>query len=178
MIFSPTGLPGAFLLELQKLQDERGFFARSFCVREFTAQGLEPRVSQCNISFNARRGTLRGLHYQEAPREEAKLIRCTAGAIHDVIVDLRPHSATYLKHFGARLDARNRRMLFVPAGFAHGFLTLEDDTEVFYQMSEFYAPESARGIRWDDPALGIDWPLRPTVLSERDGSYPDWQAKA
>ncbi len=178
MIFSETGLPGAFVIELEPLGDERGFFARSFCEREFAARGLEAAVRQCNISFNIRRGTLRGLHFQEAPNEEAKLVRCTAGAIHDVIVDLRPHSPTYLKHFAIRLEARSPRMLFAPAGFAHGFLTLEDNAEVFYQMSQFYAPESARGIRWNDPALGIDWPLQPAVISQRDGSYPDWEGLA
>ncbi len=176
MIFSETSLPGAFVIELEELRDERGFFARSFCAREFAAHGLEAAVKQCNVSFNTRRGTLRGMHFQAIPHEEAKLVRCTAGSIYDVIVDLRPHSRTYLKHFAIHLDAPSRRMLFAPAGFAHGFLTLEDNVEVFYQMFQYYAPESARGIRWNDPALRIEWPMQPTVISQRDGSYPDWES--
>ena len=176
MIFEETPLRGAWVIEMEKLQDSRGFFARSYCQREFSDHGLNPKVAQCNVSYNTASRTLRGMHYQVAPHEEAKLVRCTAGAIHDVIVDLRPDSRTRGQHFGIRLDAVNRRMLFVPEGFAHGFLTLEDDSEIFYQMSEFYDPEGSRGIRWDDPRFGIRWPAEPRVISERDRSYPDYLA--
>jgi dTDP-4-dehydrorhamnose 3,5-epimerase len=176
MIFTETKLKGTFIIDLDKLQDERGFFARSFCQREFEAHGLNPRVVQCNISYNAKKGTLRGMHYQIPPYEEAKLVRCTAGAIYDVIIDLRPDSKTYLEHYGVRLNPENRLMLFIPEGFAHGFLTLGDHTEVFYQMSEFYASDSARGIRWDDPRFHIHWPIEPTVISERDRTYPDFES--
>jgi dTDP-4-dehydrorhamnose 3,5-epimerase len=174
MFFEPAGLPGAWIISLQKLEDERGYFARSFCAQEFEERGLNPRVVQCNVSFNARAGTLRGMHYQQAPYAEAKLIRCSAGAIHDVILDLRSGSPTYLRHFGLRLSAREGCMLYVPEGFAHGFITLEPDSEVFYQMSQFYSPEASRGVRWNDPAFGIVWPIPPTVLSDKDRSYPDF----
>jgi dTDP-4-dehydrorhamnose 3,5-epimerase len=174
MIFQETPLKGAFLIEMEKLQDARGFFARSYCWREFSSHGLDPKVVQCNVSYNAAAGTLRGMHYQIAPHEEAKLVRCTAGAIYDVIVDLRAGSPTWGRHFGVTLDAVDRRMLFVPGGFAHGFLTLEADSEVFYQMSEFYAPGSSRGLRWNDPLFAIPWPAEPRVISERDGTYPDY----
>ena len=159
-------------MELEALQDERGFFARSFCAREFEALGLEPVVAQCNISFNEKAGTLRGLHFQAPPHEEAKLIRCTRGAIYDVAVDVRPDSTTYLKWYGIELSADNRRMLFVPRGFAHGLQTLLDNTEVSYLMSEFYHPESARGLRWNDPALAISWPLDNAIISDKDRTYP------
>jgi dTDP-4-dehydrorhamnose 3,5-epimerase len=172
--FRETSLAGAFLVEPDRLQDERGFFARSFCSREFERCGLDARVAQCNISFSRRKGTLRGLHYQGEQGEEAKLVRCTRGAIFDVIVDLRRRSQSYLKHYAVKLDSENRLMLFAPEGFAHGFLTLEDDTEVFYQMSEFYVPEAARGIRWNDPLLGIPWPFEPVVISEKDRNHPDF----
>ncbi len=174
MIFRATSLAGAYVIEGERLEDERGFFARSFCRREFEVQGLVPDLVQCNISFNRRRGTLRGLHYQAAPHEEPKLVRCTLGRVHDVTVDLRPESETFKKHLAVTLSSENRTMLYVPAGLAHGFLTLEDDSEVFYQMAEFYHPASARGVRWDDPAFGIEWPAEPTVISERDRSYPDF----
>ncbi|MEE8277596.1 MAG: dTDP-4-dehydrorhamnose 3,5-epimerase [Thermoanaerobaculia bacterium] len=174
MIFRATSLAGAYVIEAERLADERGFFARSFCRREFEVQGLVPDLVQCNISFNRRRGTLRGLHYQAAPHEEPKLVRCTLGRVHDVTVDLRPESETFKKHLAVTLSSENRTMLYVPAGLAHGFLTLEDDSEVFYQMAEFYHPASARGVRWDDPAFGIEWPAEPTVISERDRSYPDF----
>ena len=170
--FVPTPLDGAFVVEPELLSDERGFFARSFCQNEFRAHGLEPAVAQCNISFNRKRGTLRGMHYQAKPHEEAKLVRCTRGAILDVIVDVRENSATCYRWFAAELTADNRCGLYIPAGFAHGFQTLVDDSEVLYQMSEFYHPESARGLRWDDPAIGISWPLGNPVLSPRDQSYP------
>jgi dTDP-4-dehydrorhamnose 3,5-epimerase len=174
MIFSETKLKGAFIVEPERLEDERGFFARSWCQREFEENGLNPRIVQCNISFNVKRSTLRGMHYQTAPFEEAKLVRCTSGAIYDVIVDIRPDSSTYKRHFGIVLSEENRKMLFIPERFGHGFLTLEDNTEVFYQMSEFYSPERARGFRWDDPAFSITWPEDIRVISERDRNYPDF----
>ncbi len=173
MIFQPTRLAGAYVIEIERLEDERGFFARAWCQREFAEHGLNPQLAQCNISYNRHRGTLRGMHFQAAPYEEAKLVRCTQGAIYDVIVDLRRDSPTYLGHFGVTLTPAARNMLYVPEGFAHGFLTLADDTEVFYQMSEFYAPGAARGFRWDDPAVGIAWPGAIQVISERDAAYPD-----
>jgi len=170
--FVPTPLAGAFVVELEPIEDERGFFARSFCQNEFRARGLDPVVAQCNVSLNRSRGTLRGLHYQAPPHEEAKLVRCTRGAIWDVIVDLREGLPTRWKSFSTELTADNRRALYVPRGFAHGFQTLADDSEVLYQISEFYHPESSRGLRWDDPALGIRWPLPEPVVSARDRAYP------
>jgi dTDP-4-dehydrorhamnose 3,5-epimerase len=174
MIFVPTQIPGAFRIDPELLTDERGFFARSWCRNEFTTHGLSPRLAQCNISFNRSKGTLRGIHYQEAPSQEAKLVRCTRGVIYDVILDLRADSPTFGQHYGEFLSADDHRMLYIPEGCGHGFLTLEDSTEVFYQMSEFYAPQTARGIRWDDPAFGIDWPGEVNVMSERDRTYPDF----
>lgn len=171
MIFTGTKLNGAFLIEPERLEDERGFFARAWCQKEFEAHGLNPRLVQCNISFNKKRGTLRGMHYQAAPHEEAKLVRCTMGSIYDVIVDLRPGSPTFKKHLSVLLSSSNRKMLYVPEGFAHGFLTLEDNTEVFYQMSEFHAPEHAKGFRWNDPAFSIEWPEEIRVISGRDQEY-------
>ena len=172
MKFTPVSIEGAFIVELEPLGDDRGFFARSFCQEEFHQQGIDPLVAQCNISFNQQRGTLRGLHYQVKPHEEAKLVRCTQGAIWDVIVDLRENSPTRYRWFAAELTAENRRALYVPRGLAHGFQTLTDNSEVFYQMSEFYHPESARGMRWNDPVIGITWPVDNPVLSPRDKSYP------
>lgn len=172
MRFVPAPLEGIFVVEPDLLEDERGFFARSFCQDQFRAHGLDPVVAQCNISFNRQRGTLRGLHYQAPPHEEAKLMRCTRGAVWDAVVDLRDSSGTRYRWFAVELTSENRRALYVPAGFAHGFQTLEDDSEVLYQMSEFFHPESARGLRWDDPAFGIAWPLRDPVLSLKDQSYP------
>ena len=174
MIFLETPLKDARLIDIEKREDERGFFARAWCRREFAANGLNPGLAQCNISFNPHRGTLRGMHFQDKPFEEAKLVRCTSGSLYDVIIDLRPDSATYLKHLGAVLTAENRRMLYVPEGFAHGFLTLRDATEVFYQITEFYAPEAQRGVRWNDPAFAIDWPEEPRLISERDRNFPDF----
>jgi dTDP-4-dehydrorhamnose 3,5-epimerase len=174
MIFKETSLKGAFIIELEGLKDERGFFARSWCQKEFEAHGLNPHLVQCNVSFNKKRGTLRGMHFQVAPYEEAKLVRCTMGAIYDVIIDLRTDSPSFKKHIGFILNPGNRTMLYIPEGFAHGFLTLEDDTEVFYQMSEFYDPGSARGVRWNDPAFGIQWPSEVKIISERDQTYPDF----
>ncbi len=174
MIFNTTHLPSAFIIEPEKLADERGFFARTWCQREFAAHGLNPRLAQCSVSFNAKRGTLRGMHYQAAPFEEAKLVRCTSGAIYDAIIDLRPASPTFKRHLSVVLSAENRTMLYVPEGFAHGFQTLVDGAEVFYQMSEFYAPDHARGVRWDDPAFGIDWPPAERIMADRDRLYPDF----
>jgi dTDP-4-dehydrorhamnose 3,5-epimerase len=174
MIFTPTTLENATVIDLERHEDERGFFARSWCRREFEAHGLEPDLVQCDISFNLRKGTLRGMHYQIGPHEEAKLVRCTRGALYDVAVDLRRDSPSYKKSLGVVLSAENRRMLYVPKGFAHGFLTLKDGTEVFYQMSDYYAPESQRGFRWNDPAFAIAWPAEVRFMSERDRAYPDF----
>lgn len=176
MIFVETILKGAFVIEAQRLEDERGFFARVFCQRDFAQHGLSTAIAQCNVSFNPRKGTLRGMHYQVAPFEEAKVIRCTQGAIHDVIVDLRPESSTFRKWTGVELSAENRKMLYVPANFAHGFLTLEDNTEVFYQMSQFYSGEHGRGVRWNDPAFNIQWPMEPMIMNDRDRTCPDFRA--
>lgn len=172
MRFSETELAGAYIIDPDRLEDERGFFARTFCAREFRERGLDPCIAQCNVSFNRTRATFRGMHYQDAPFEEAKLVRCTAGAIFDVIVDLRPESPTYKRHIGVELTAANQRMLYVPKRFAHGFQTLQDSTEVFYQMSAFYAPGSANGFRWDDPTFAIRLPLQVSIISERDAAYP------
>ncbi len=174
MKFTPAPLDGSYIVDLDRHEDQRGFFARSWCAREFEAQGLSARLVQCNISWNRSRGTLRGMHYQTAPFAEAKLVRCVRGVIHDVVLDLRPDSATYRGHFGLELSAENRRLIYVPEGVAHGFLTLVDDTEVLYQMSEFYDPEHAAGVRWDDPAFGIPWPSEVLVISDRDRKYPDF----
>ena len=173
MIFTATALAGAWLLAPEPQEDERGSLARIFCRREFAARGLSPCVAQASVSVTRKRGTVRGLHWQAAPWEEAKLVRCTRGAIHDVIVDLRPGSPTRLRHVAVVLSAENRLMLYVPEGFAHGFQTLVDDTEMAYQMSQFHAPAFARGARWDDPALGLRWPETPPIVSERDGAWPD-----
>jgi len=173
MIFRETGLAGAWLIEPERLEDERGFFARSWCAREFAERGLDPRLSQCSISRNRKAGTLRGLHYQRAPHAEAKLVRVTRGRAFDVIVDLRPASPTRHRWFGTELDAESAVMVYVPAGFAHGFQTLEDDTDLFYQISVPHHPPSAAGLRWDDPALAIAWPpARERIISERDLAYP------
>ena len=174
MLYQPTSLTGAYLLDLQKVEDERGFFARSWCVQEFAEHGLDTRLVQCNISFNKRQGTVRGMHYQLPPFAETKLVRCSRGAIYDVIIDLRPTSPTFLQWFGVTLSAENRTMLYVPQGFAHGFQTLADNTEVTYQMSEFYEPTYARGLRWDDPRVKVEWPLEITVMSMKDQCYPDF----
>jgi dTDP-4-dehydrorhamnose 3,5-epimerase len=172
MIFSELPLPGAYLIEMEQFTDERGFFARSYCAEVFTTRRLGPELRQCSVSYNARRGTLRGMHYQVAPHEEHKLVRCTAGAIFDVIVDIRTSSPTYRGWYGTELTAKNHLSLFVPPGFAHGFLTLADDTEAYYMISVAHAPQFARGLRWNDPEFDIEWPLRPAVISARDASYP------
>jgi dTDP-4-dehydrorhamnose 3,5-epimerase len=178
VILLPTSLPGAFIIDIERREDDRGFFARTWCRREFAEKGLSVDLAQCNTSYNRRRGTLRGMHWQAAPNAEVKLIRCTRGAIWDAIVDLRPDSPTYLNHVGVELTADSRRALYVPEGMAHGFVTLEDDSEVFYQMSEFYEPTAARGARWNDPAFGIPWPVTDPVLHPRDAAYPDFVSDA
>lgn len=175
MVFTETALRGAFLVAPEPHTDERGFFARTWSASEFESHALNPRLVQCSVSFNSRKGTLRGMHYQAEPFAEAKLVRCTHGAIHDVIIDLRPGSPTFTRSVGVTLSAKNRLMLYVPEGFAHGFETLADDTEVFYQISEHYSPEHGRGVRWNDPAFAIAWPAEPTVISARDRDYPDFQ---
>ena len=174
MTFHETRLSGVWEIDIAPEHDERGFFARSWCRNEFESRGLNPTVAQCSISFNPSKGTLRGLHYQKAPHGETKLVRCTQGAIYDVVVDLRLHSPTFTKWTAATLTGANHRMIYVPQGCGHGFLTLEDDTEVFYQISEFFHPGSARGVRWNDPRFQIDWPVRPDVISERDRLYADF----
>ena len=172
MRFCELALPGAWRIDLEPHEDERGFFARTFCEEEFAAHGLVTRYPQCNLSFNRDAGTLRGMHYQAAPHREAKLVRCVRGAIHDVIVDLRPESPTSRRWLAIELDAEERAALYVPAGFAHGFLTLREDSEVYYQMGASYVPEAQRGFRWDDPRVGIEWPSPPRTISERDLSWP------
>jgi dTDP-4-dehydrorhamnose 3,5-epimerase len=175
MIFMETKLPGAYVIDMERLEDDRGFFSRSFCRHEFVNRGLNPEIAQCSISFNRKASTLRGMHYQASPHAEDKIIRCTRGRLYDVIIDLRPDSPTYKKWLALELTGENRLMLYVPKGFAHGFQTLIDNTEVIYQMSEFYHPESACGIRWNDPAFGIRWPEKDrVVISDRDRNWPNY----
>ena len=177
MKFVRGELEGVWIIELERHSDERGHFARTWCDREFKEAGLNPSVVQCNISFNTKRNTLRGMHLQSAPHAESKLIRCTRGAIYDVALDLRPTSPTFKRWMAVELRATGNRMLYIPEGFAHGFQTLEDESEVFYQMSEYFHPESARGYRWDDPAFGIKWPQADQrIISARDASYPNFDA--
>jgi len=171
--FTQTDIPGVWIIEQERHADERGFFARTWCAREFAALGLEARVAQCSLSVNSRKGTLRGLHYQAPPRAEVKLVQCARGAIFDVAVDLRSDSATFRRSVGVELTPANGRALYVPRGFAHGFLTLADDSEVHYQMSEFHDPERARVVRWNDPFLRVDWPAAPEVIAQRDRDCPD-----
>ena len=178
MIFTPANIDGAFVIEPEKLEDERGFFARSFCQREFQQHGIDPRVAQCNICFNPQRGTLRGLHSNQAPYEEAKLIRCTRGAIFDVLLDLREASPSYRNWLGVELSADNYKMLFSPAGVYHGYLTLESNSEIAYHMSVFYEPGKLLGVRWDDPTFSIVWPHAPQHMSERDATFPDYDLSA
>jgi dTDP-4-dehydrorhamnose 3,5-epimerase len=174
--FTETALQGAYIVDIEPIVDERGFFARSWCREEFGAQGLHRTFVQSNISFNKTKGTLRGMHYQVKPNEEAKLVRCTRGAIYDVIIDLRSQSRTFKRWVAVELTAANHRMLYVPEGLVHGFQTLDDDTEVYYLMSEFYHPECGRGVRWDDPAFGIAWPQSDSrIISDKDKAYPDFQ---
>jgi len=177
MIFTATKLRGAYLIDIEPHQDERGFFARSWCADEFEKHGLNPHLVQCNISFNKKRGTLRGMHYQAAPFPEAKFVRCTMGAVYDVIIDLQAVSPTFRQWFAIELSAENRRAIYVPEGFAHGFQTLVDETELLYQMSEFFHPECARGVRWDDPTFRIEWPISPPILSDRDSVFPNIQTQ-
>lgn len=175
MIFEETKLNGAYVIHPEKVEDERGFFARAWCKKEFKQQGLLEELVQCNISYNKLRGTLRGMHYQMKPYEETKLVRCTAGAIYDVIIDIRPDSSTHKEWIGVELSAENRTMLYVPKGFAHGYLTLVDDAEVFYQVTEFYTPGVECGIRWNDPLFHILWPTAEKfAISEKDSSWPDY----
>ncbi len=171
MKFSGCGLAGAMLVEVTPAVDERGWFARTYCPREFAAQGITVPFRQSSVSFNARRGTLRGMHFQAAPHAEAKLVRCTAGAVYDVIVDIRGDSPTCGAWFGTELSASNRRALYIPAGFAHGFVSLADATELLYMISADHVPEAARGFRWNDPAIGITWPIEPLVISARDAAF-------
>jgi dTDP-4-dehydrorhamnose 3,5-epimerase len=175
MLFKESRVKGAFLVDLERIEDERGFFARSWCRREFEAHGLNPCVAQCNVSHNRAAGTLRGIHFQAYPYEEAKLVRCTKGAIYDVVVDLRRGSETFLQHEGVVLTQDNHRAIYVPEGCGHAFLTLADESEVFYQMSQFYESTAARGLRWNDPLLGIRWPQVVRIISNRDRTYPDLQ---
>lgn len=174
MLFQPTKLQDAYLIALEPATDERGFFARSWCQQEFAAHGLDTRLVQCNLSFNKVQGTLRGMHYQLPPAAETKVVRCIRGAIYDVAIDLRPTSPTYRQWTAVTLSAENRLSFYIPKGFAHGFQTLTDEAEIFYQMSDFYAPAAARGIRWNDPAFQIEWPLPVTVMSVKDQGYPDF----
>ena len=174
MIFTETPLRGAFVIEPEPLEDARGLFARTWCRRELEARGLETGIAQCSTSFNKKKGTLRGMHYQVTPFAETKIVRCTRGALYDVIIDLRPESPTFTRHFAIVLSAENRKMLYVPTGLAHGFQTLEDATEIFYQISEFYSPEHSRGVRWNDPIFGIAWPDDERTIVDRDRNCPDF----
>jgi dTDP-4-dehydrorhamnose 3,5-epimerase len=178
MIFTNTMIPGVSIIDIEPRHDERGFFARVFCAKEFQAHSLKATTAQCNISFNHKKGTVRGMHYQSAPAAETKLVRCIRGAIYDVIIDLRPSSPTYKSYLSIELTTENRRHVYIPEMCAHGFQTLTDDTEVLYQMGEFYHPKYQRGARYDDPAFGIEWPLPVSVISERDATWPlfcDWE---
>ncbi|BDI14791.1 dTDP-4-dehydrorhamnose 3,5-epimerase [Nostoc cf. commune SO-36] len=177
MIFTETKIKGAFIVDLELQRDSRGFFARSFCIQEFKDRGLKPTIAQCNLSFNYKKGTLRGMHYQKPPSQETKLVRCIKGGIYDVIIDLRPESSSYLSHIGIKLTAENRLALYIPERCAHGFQTLTDETEVNYQMGDLYAPEYANGYRYDDPAFGIEWPLPVTEISEKDRAWSLFESK-
>jgi dTDP-4-dehydrorhamnose 3,5-epimerase len=174
VIFLPTPLAGAFVIEPERRLDERGYFARTWCRREFESAGIQTDLVQCSISHSLQNRTLRGMHWQAAPHEETKLVRCTRGAIWDAIIDLRPASPTYTKYFATELQSESGRALYIPSGFAHGFVTLEDETDVLYQMSNYHEPSAARGIRWNDPAFGIPWPVTEPILHPRDASYPDF----
>ena len=174
MIFTPTDLPGAYVIEPDRRADLRGHFARTYCEKEYADHGLEPHISQSSVSFNLRKGTLRGMHYQAAPFEEVKVVRCNRGSIYDVIIDLRPDSPAYKKWFAVQLDEENGKILYIPRGFAHGFQTLADNTEVFYQMSQVFSAEHACGVRWNDPAFSITWPDAERIILDRDRNYPDF----
>jgi dTDP-4-dehydrorhamnose 3,5-epimerase len=175
VIFKPTDLIGAFIIEAERKEDFRGYFARTFCEEEFASLGLETHIAQCSVSFNQRKGTLRGMHYQAVPFEEVKVVRCIRGAIFDVIIDLRRNSPTFKKHLAVELDERNGKALYVPAGFAHGFQTLAADSEVFYQMSQCHSADHARGVRWNDPSFAIAWPQDTRTILERDRDYADFE---
>lgn len=175
MKFLSVSLPGVYLIEPELLHDERGFFTRSFCVKEFENNQIDPELKQCSISFNKKKGTLRGMHYQIEPYAEAKLVRCTMGSIYDVVLDLRPESPTFRQWEAFELSAKNRNSLFIPKGMAHGLQTLEDNTEIFYQISEFFAPEHARGVRWNDLAFDIEWPVSEKIISAKDQNYQDYE---
>lgn len=172
MLFKKTGLRDSYIIELETMEDKRGFFARCFCQKEFVKHGLNPHIVQCNLSYNKWRGTLRGMHYQAAPYQEAKLVSCVQGSIYDVIIDLHHGSPTYCKWVAVELSAKNHKILYVPEGFAHGFQTLEDNTIVFYQISEFYHPECSRGILWNDPLFKVEWPIKDIIVSTRDNNHP------
>lgn len=178
MIFTETNLQGAYIIDVKRLEDDRGFFGRSFCQHEFEALGLNTNAVQANVSYNKVKGTLRGMHMQVLPYGETKLVRCTRGAIYDVIVDLRPESPTFKQWIGVELSAETYRMLYVPEGFAHGFLTLEDNTDVTYQVTQFYTPAAERGFRWDDPSFGIQWPFAPTLVSAKDEAHAPFEPAA
>lgn len=175
MLIQATNLKDAFVIDLEVREDNRGGFARTFCAKEFEEHGMKPTVAQCNLSYNFKKGTLRGMHYQLSPAAETKLIRCTQGAIYDVIIDMRPDSPTYKQHFGVELSAENRRALYVPEMFAHGYQALTDGAEVVYQVGEFYSPGYERGIRYDDPTFGIEWPIPVTVISDKDANWPRFE---
>ena len=176
MIFKETKLKGAFLIEVKKLEDNRGFFGRAWCQKEFKEHSLVTDLAQMNVAFNNKNGILRGMHYQAAPYEEVKLVRCTRGAVYDVIIDLRPNSDTYKQWIGVELTADNYRMLYVPAGFAHGYQTLTDNSEIFYLVSEYYKATAEKGVRWDDSAFNIEWPsVSKRIISEKDSRWPDFQ---
>lgn len=177
MIFNKTKLDGAYIIEMEPIGDHRGFFARAWCTKEFQVHNLITQFVQANLTYSPKRGTVRGLHYQIAPHQEVKLVRCTRGATYDVIVDLRPDSPTYKQWLAVELTADNHKMIYIPAGFAHGYQILMDNTEVFYQVGQFYAPEYERGARWNDSAFGIDWPItNPLILSDKDKNWPDYPA--
>jgi dTDP-4-dehydrorhamnose 3,5-epimerase len=175
MIFTETKLKGAYIIDVKRLEDERGFFGRSYCKREMDEYGLNTNMVQANVSYNKKKGTLRGMHMQVSPYEETKLVRCTRGAIYDVIIDMREDSDTYKQWIGVELTADSYRMLFVPEGFAHGFITLEDNTDVTYNVTQYYTPGSERGIRWNDPAFNIEWPMEPVTISDKDQAHPDFE---
>jgi dTDP-4-dehydrorhamnose 3,5-epimerase len=175
MIFTETSLKGSYIIEPERLEDERGFFARTFCRKEFATYGLNPNFVQCNISYNRKKGIIRGMHFQAKPYEEVKIVRVTRGIIYDVILDLRTKAPTFKQWIAIELSEENRKMVYIPEGLAHGFQTLQDETEVFYQMSEFYFPESARGIRWNDPSFKIEWPIQEQIISTKDSLYSDFE---
>jgi len=172
MIFTETKLKGAFIIDIKKVEDERGYFGRAWCKNEFEAHGLNSNTAQANVAYNKKKGTLRGMHYQNYPFTETKTVRCTAGSIYDVIIDLRPESDTYTQWFGVRLSDTNLRMLYVPEGFAHGYITLEDDTAIHYMVTEFYTPDAEAGVRFDDSAFSIEWPIAPLLISDKDQAHP------